>query len=70
MSDTTNPEVIGCAMYPDGRLNTQNASKYLGLSVKTLAMMRCYGKGPRFVKRGRIFYFKYDLDAWIEEGRE
>jgi hypothetical protein len=52
-------------MYPDGRLDAKNASSYIGLSEKTLAMMRCNGTGPRFVKRGRIFYFKEDLDSWL-----
>lgn len=52
-------------MYPDGRLDAKNASSYIGLSEKTLAMMRCNGNGPRFVKRGRIFYFREDLDSWL-----
>ena len=55
--------------FPDNRLDAKNAAKYLGLSPKTLAMMRCNGKGPRFVKRGRIFYFKNDLDEWLSEGK-
>ncbi|WON75154.1 helix-turn-helix domain-containing protein [Nitrosospira sp. Is2] len=57
-------------LYPDGRLDTKNASSYIGLSEKTLAMMRCSGTGPSFIKRGRIFYFKEDLDRWLnEEGK-
>lgn len=52
-------------IYPDNRLDTKNASSYLGLSEKTLAMMRCNGNGPRFVKRGRIFYYREDLDSWL-----
>jgi hypothetical protein len=56
-------------MYPDGRLDTKNTAAYTGLSAKTLAMMRCNGKGPKFVKRGRIFYYREDLDAWLMEGR-
>ena len=63
---TTKVEVI---MFPDGRLDAKNAGSYLGLSVKTLAMMRCKGTGPEFVKRGRVFYFKADLDEWINGGR-
>jgi hypothetical protein len=55
-------------MYPDGRLDTKNASSYTGLSEKTMAMMRCSGTGPSFIKRGRIFYFKEDLDRWLNEG--
>jgi hypothetical protein len=50
---------------PDGRLDTRNAALYLGCSPKTLAHMRCTGKGPSFVKPGRVFYFRADLDAWL-----
>lgn len=64
------PETIKVVIYPDGRLDARNTSIYLGLSVKTLAMKRCGGEGPRYVKRGRIFYFKEDLDTWIQEGRK
>lgn len=56
--------------FPDGRLDAKNAAAYLGLSSKTLATMRVNGRGPRFIKRGRIFYFRDDLDAWINaDGR-
>ena len=58
----TNIEVM---ILPDGRLDAANAAGYLGLSQKTLAMMRCQGTGPEYIKRGRIFYFREDLDAWI-----
>jgi hypothetical protein len=54
-------------MFPDGRMSPESASIYLGLTVKTLATMRCRGTGPKFLKRGRIFYFKADLDAWLDE---
>jgi hypothetical protein len=54
---------------PDGRMDPKNASTYCGLSVKTLAMKRCNGTGPKFVKLGRIFYFREDLDAWLQRGR-
>ena len=68
----TNRQVmsIEIIMFPDGRLDVKNAARYLGLKEKTLAMMRGNGTGPKFIKRGRIFYFKEDLDAWINaEGR-
>ena len=39
-------------IFPDGRLDTDNSARFLGLSAKTLAMMRSAGTGPRFVKRG------------------
>lgn len=53
---------------PDGRVDTKNAAAFIGLSEKTLAMMRSRGTGPKFLKRGRIFYFVHDLQAWISEG--
>ena len=53
---------------PDGRMDTRNAAAYLGFSIKTLAMQRCAGTGPRFVKRGRVFYFRQDLDEWLLDG--
>jgi hypothetical protein len=61
---------IHLLIFPDGRLDSKNAATYLGLSEKTLAMMRCKGTGPKYVKRGRIFYFLEDLDCWLNaEGR-
>ncbi len=56
---------ISISTFPDGRLDTKNAASYLGLSEKTLAMMRCQGTGPEFIKRGRIFYYREDLDKWL-----
>jgi len=63
------PATIQVVMLPDGRMDTKNAAKYVGLSDKTLAMMRCAGKGPEFIKRGRVFYFRDALDRWLDEGR-
>ncbi len=54
---------------PDGRVRTKDAAAYLGLAEKTLAMMRSKGTGPPFVKRGKVFYFVDDLDAWVQAGR-
>lgn len=53
--------------YPDGRLDLENAAKYLGRSEKTLNGWRVNGTGPRWVKTGggRVFYFLEDLDSWI-----
>ncbi|WP_175463295.1 helix-turn-helix transcriptional regulator [Nitrosospira multiformis] len=48
-------------------MDTENAASYVGLSVKTMATKRCDGTGPKFVKRGRVFYFKEDLDDWVNE---
>ena len=62
----TETEVV---ILPDGRMDAKNAAAYLGFSVKTLAMQRCAGIGPKFVKRGRVFYFRQDLDEWLLNGR-
>jgi hypothetical protein len=59
---------VNVTIFPDGRMDVPNAANYLGLREKTLAMMRCQGTGPKFIKRGRIFYFKNDLDEWILRG--
>ena len=56
---------IEVSIYPDRRLDTENAAKYLGLSTKTLAMMRSKGTGPKYIKRGKVFYFKEDLSNWL-----
>ena len=50
---------------PDGRMKTDSAAAYIGVAPQTLAMWRCQGVGPRFIKRGRVFYYKEDLDEWI-----
>lgn len=68
MSQMIPTKTTEITLYPDFRVDTRNASIYLGLSAKTLAMMRCNGNGPKFIKRGRIFYFKEDLDSWLNEG--
>lgn len=54
---------------PDGRMDVENAAVYIGLSKKTLAMYRWRGIGPKFIKRGRIFYYREDLDEWLRAAR-
>lgn len=61
----TTPEIL---ILPDGRMDRRNAAKYLGNAPKTLAQYASKGIGPRFIKRGRVWYFKEDLDAWIAGG--
>ena len=58
---------IQIPQFPDGRLDTKHAAAYLGLSVKTLAIKRSNGTGPKFVKRGRVFYYQTDLDDWLKK---
>ena len=50
---------------PDGRMDTTNAAAYLGCQVHTLAQWRHEKKGPPFIKCGRIFYYKSDIDKWL-----
>jgi hypothetical protein len=59
-------KLIEISIFPDGRMDVVNAARYLGLKEKTLAMFRSQGSGPLFIKLGRIFYFKEDLDAWVQ----
>ena len=61
--------LIDVTLLPDGRMDAKNTAKYVGLSSKTLAMMRCEGSGPKYLKRGRVFYFKADVDEWLQGGR-
>jgi hypothetical protein len=56
---------VDIAVFPDGRMTPENTAKYTGYSVKTLAIIRSTGQGPRFVKHGRVFYYKEDVDAWL-----
>ena len=67
MTGTLRP--LDVVMLPDGRMDAKNAATYCGLSVKTLAMKRCDGNGPKFVKLGRGFYFGDDLDEWLRGNR-
>ena len=59
---------IEIKMYPGGRMDPDNAGKYLKKSTKTLAKMRSLGTGPRYSKKGGIWYYKSDLDDWLKEG--
>lgn len=65
---SVNMKQVEVLVLPDGRVDTKNAAAFVGLSEKTLAMMRCSGKGPKYLKRGRIFYFVQDLESWIKAG--
>jgi hypothetical protein len=50
------------------RLNTREATVYLGLSSSTLAKMRLTGKGPVFRKlNGRVVYDTRDLDRYLND---
>jgi hypothetical protein len=61
-------EMIKVETFPDGRMDTLNAAAYTGRSVKTMAQWRWLEIGPRYVKMGRIYYFKSDIDEWLAKG--
>ncbi len=51
---------------PIGRMDSNNAAKYVNRAPKTLAMWRRQGIGPGWTKvGGRIFYKKEDLDRFL-----
>ncbi len=60
-------EPIRVRVLPDGRMDSNNAAKYLNRAPKTLAMWRMQGIGPEWAKcGGRVFYYKNRLDAFIQ----
>lgn len=57
------PPTLSCELY-----TRQEAAKYLGVAVQTLAVWAVSGRyGLRFFKVGRnVRYRKADLDSWLE----
>ena len=65
--EKTEMEAVRVRVLPDGRMDSNNAAKYLNRAPKTLAMWRMAGAGPKWAKcGGRVFYFKDALDAFIQ----
>lgn len=47
-------------------LNNDEAADMLGISRRTLPVWRVQGRGPKFVKIGKLVrYDRTELDAWI-----
>ncbi len=64
--DAMRTEPSRVRLLPDGRMKREDAARYLGVKVKTMAMWKLNGKGPACRKvGGGAFYFKDDLDAFI-----
>jgi len=54
---------------PPRLLRTQEAARFLGISMRTLEKHRTYGTGPTYRKvGGRVLYSVYDLESWTEIG--
>ena len=59
-------DTVRVRVLPGGRMDSNNAAKYLNRAPKTLAMWRMQGIGPEWSKcGGRVFYSKDVLDAFI-----
>lgn len=59
-------EPVRVRVLPGGRMDSNNAAKYLNRATKTLAMWRMNGIGPPWTKcGGRVFYNKEALDAFM-----
>ena len=59
---------VKVTILPDGRMDTKNAALYTGIKEKTMATMRSNGTGPRFIKKGRVFYYRSIIDDWLLNG--
>lgn len=54
---------------PPRLLRTQEAARFLGISLRTLEKHRTYGTGPTYRKiGGRVVYAVDDLQAWSAIG--
>ncbi|SCB39863.1 helix-turn-helix transcriptional regulator [Rhizobium multihospitium] len=54
---------------PPRLLRTQEAARFLGISIRTLEKHRTYGTGPTYRKiGGRVLYTVQDLESWSETG--
>ena len=52
---------------PPRYLRTPEASRFVGLSIRTLEKHRIYGTGPRYSKLGgRVVYRVEDLQSWVD----
>ncbi len=68
METTENPAIdqVRIRVLPDGRMDRENAARYLGRRPKTLSMWSLEGKGPPAHKAGgRVVYFKRELDQFL-----
>ena len=64
--ETTELEAVRVRVLPGGRMDSNNAAKYLNRAPETLAMWRMQGTRPEWSKcGGRVFYSKNVLDAFI-----
>lgn len=55
--------------HTEQRLRAVQVAAYLGVGRSTLAKWRMRHIGPKFHRCGErlVYYFKYDVDAWLDE---
>lgn len=58
-------ETTSIKMLPDGRMTLSEAAKYIGIEPPTLRALKNKGKGPAYIKIGKVYYFKDDIDSWL-----
>ncbi len=64
--ETAELEPVRVRVLPNGKLDSNNAAKYVNRAPKTLAMWRMQGIGPEWIKcGGRVFYNQEALDAFM-----
>jgi hypothetical protein len=59
---------LDTTIWSDGRMTPEQTAFYLGVKPRTLGQWHWEGSGPPFIKAGRIFYFKKDIDEWLMQG--
>jgi predicted site-specific integrase-resolvase len=67
-TEVTELKSMEIIVLPDGRMDRRNAASYLGVAEKTMAQWATKGTGPKFIKRGRVWYRREELDAWLNGG--
>lgn len=51
-------------------LTVAEVAEFLRMKPNTLAIMRCRGDGPPYIKTGIILYARSDLEEWISKRRQ
>lgn len=60
------PAAIQIPNQPHRLLDTAQAAEYLRVQVQTLANWRVEGRGPAFVRVGRLIRYRLSaIDAWL-----
>lgn len=59
-------DVTEICILPDGRLTLENAAKYIGIKPITLRVLIQKKKSPTYIKPGRIYFYKEDIDDWLK----